>query len=82
MAPRDAFEAGEDGSFPAWPRRPSDGKPAGLGYPPMTPGDVAAEEKMPTGLHKQRRPKDDKPVTVDMTPRHPDGTPIVPPDEP
>lgn len=34
--------------------------------------------RMPTGLHEQPTP-DGRTVTVDLTPYHPDGTPIEPP---
>lgn len=63
MSPRDAFDPGPDGTYPAWPRLP-DGTP-----------DPA---RMPAGLHRQTAP-DGTTVVVDLTPRRPDGTPIVPP---
>jgi len=59
----DAFDPGPDGNYPWWPRLP-DGTP-----------DPA---RMPTGLHRHRTPTGET-VLVDMTPRDPDGVPIVPP---
>jgi hypothetical protein len=79
--PNDALDPGVDGTYPHWPRRP-DGKPAGCGYPATTPEEQAAEQRMPTGLQKQRTPSG-KVVLVDLTPRdNVTGEPIVPPDLP
>lgn len=72
---RDALDPGPGGDYPNWPRRP-DGRPAGIGLPATTPAEKAAEERMPTGLRRQGG------RLIDLTPRHPDGTPIVPPDLP
>lgn len=77
----DAFDPGPDGLYPHWPRRP-DGKPAGCGHPVTNDAEREAEEKMPTGLRWQRIPPDGRPVLVDLTPRHPNGDPIIPPDLP
>jgi len=64
----DALDPGPDGTFPHWPRKP-DGTPD--------------PERMPTGTHPQRvrgrGPNSGRVVIVDVTPRHPDGTPIEPP---
>jgi len=60
---RDAFDPGPLGNFPYWPRL-ADGTPD--------------PSRMPTGKHWQRTP-DGRRVLVDVTPRHPDGTPITPP---
>jgi hypothetical protein len=62
--PNDALDPGEDGTYPHWPRRP-DGSPD--------------PERMPTGLHKQRIPRTNRRVVVDLTMRDPDGNPINPP---
>lgn len=64
----DAFDPGPLGpdgkpTYPNWPRR-RDGSP-----------DPA---RMPSGLHKQRLRNGDV-VDVDLTPRDPNGEPIVPP---
>jgi hypothetical protein len=40
---------------------------------PRRPDGTPDPERMPTGMHLQ------KGVLIDVTPRHPDGTPIVPP---
>lgn len=61
---RDALEPGPGNTYPAWPRK-SDGTP-----------DPA---RMPTGTHSQKVPATGRRVKVDVTPREPDGTPIVPP---
>lgn len=62
---RDALDPGPDGTFPNWPRR-ADGTPD--------------ERRMPTGTHKHRQlDRSRRKMVVDVTPRHPDGTPIVPP---
>jgi hypothetical protein len=44
-------------------------------YPhwPRLPDGTPDPARMPTGLHSQDG------VVIDLTPRHPDGTPIVPP---
>lgn len=60
---RDAFDPGPNGDYPWWPRDAE-------GRPILGPG---AEGRMPTGLTSQRG------RLIDVTPRHPDGTPIVPP---
>jgi hypothetical protein len=67
MTPRDALDPGPDGDYPDWPRR-SDGTPDA--------------ERMPTGKHRQRDPRTGRRVLVDVTPRKPDGAPIVPPNRP
>ncbi len=59
----DALDPGPNGDYPHWPRK-ADGSPD--------------KTRMPTGLRRQRTP-DGRVVTVDLTPRHADGTPIVPP---
>lgn len=59
----DAFDPGPDGTYPYWPRKP-DGS--------------WDEARMPTGERYQRTP-DGRIVLIDITPRKPDGTPIVPP---
>jgi hypothetical protein len=74
----DAFDPGPDGTYPYWPRRP-DGRPAGIGLPVTNDAEREAEERMPSGLHYQRTPEGRR-VLVDLTPRHPNGEPIVPPD--
>ena len=66
MPARDAFEPGEDGTYPAWPRHP-DGKP-----------ELGIGTRMPTGTHRQRT-RSGRVVVVDVTPRNPDGSPIEPP---
>jgi hypothetical protein len=82
----DAFDPGPNGTFPHWPRRP-DGRPAGIGLPiteddpELAQAEREAEERMPTGLHYQRTPEGNH-VLVDLTPRYPDGEPIIPPDLP
>lgn len=76
----DAFDPGPDGTYPHWPRRP-DGRPAGIGLPVTNEAEREAEERMPTGTGKQRLPNGEV-VLIDLTPRHPDGSPIVPPDLP
>jgi hypothetical protein len=67
---RDALDPGPEGNYPYWPRRP-DGTPAGKGLAATTPEEEAAEERMPTGVHRQDG------HLVDLTPRFPDGSPIV-----
>lgn len=69
----DALDPGPNGDYPYWPRRP-DGRPAGIGLPATTPEEIAAEQRMPTGLHRQGG------VLVDLTPRDAEGNPIIPPD--
>lgn len=64
---KDAFEPGPLGNYPAWPRNP-DGTPD--------------PDRMPTGLHWTKDKKTGERVLVDMTPRRPDGSPIVPPSIP
>jgi len=64
----DALDPGPDGSYPHWPRKP-DGS--------------WDEDRMPTGVHPQRKPSGGQ-TKVDLTPRHgPEsdtpGAPIVPP---
>lgn len=59
----DALWPGPNNDYPNWPRR-ADGSPD--------------PERMPSGLHWQRGPDGDR-VLVDVTSRHPDGSPIVPP---
>jgi hypothetical protein len=81
MPPNDALDPGPSGDYPHWPRRP-DGKPAGMGHPATTPEEEAAEERMPTGEHRQKVPGTNERVLTDQTPRHPDGSPIEPPDLP
>jgi hypothetical protein len=77
--PNDALDPGPKGDYPHWPRRP-DGRPAGIGLPVTTPEEREAEERMPTGMHKQRTPAG-RVVDVDLTPRDNEtGEPIVPPD--
>ncbi len=71
----DALDPGPEGNYPNWPRRP-DGRPAGIGLLATTPEEEAAEQRMPTGVHRQ----DGR--LVDLTPRDADGNPIVPPDLP
>ena len=44
-------------------------------YWPRKPDGSWDEERMPTGIHFGRKPKG----RLDLTPRHRDGTPIVPP---
>lgn len=61
--PNDALDPGPDGTYPHWPRRP-DGTPD--------------PERMPTGVRLQKT-RDGGVVAVDLTPRHPDGSPIIPP---
>ena len=63
---QDAFDPGPNGDYPYWPRRP-DGTPD--------------SKRMPTGTYYERLP-DGRRVLVDVTPRKPDGTPIVPPNRP
>jgi len=73
---RDAFEAGPNNDYPAFPRR-GDGSPYwsdtaatdGIGI--SVNGRVVAP--MPRGLRLQGG------VLIDMTPRRPDGQPITPP---
>lgn len=77
----DAFDPGPLNNFPHWPRRP-DGRPAGIGLPVTTPEEQEAEERMPTGTRKHRVPGTGEVVFIDLTPRHPNGEPIVPPDLP
>jgi len=68
MTPRDAFEPGPNGDYPAWPRRP-DGTP-----------DPA---RMPTGLHVQHgvlvdvtpRDPDGIEIVPPTIPPEPGGTP-------
>lgn len=72
---KDALDPGAAGDYPNWPRRP-DGKPAGVGHQVTTEGERQAEERMPTGIRRQGG------RLIDLTPRHQDGTPIVPPDLP
>jgi len=60
---RDALDPGPLGNYPNWPRKP-DGS--------------WDEARMPTGVHSQVTPAGDV-VRIDVTPRRPDGTPIVPP---
>jgi len=59
----DALDPGPLGDYPWWPRN-AEGS-----------WDT---ERMPTGERLQRTP-DGGVVRIDVTPRHPDGTPIVPP---
>lgn len=59
----DAFDPGPDGSYPYWPRN-ADGTPDA--------------DRMPTGVHVQLDRRGNR-TKVDLTPRHADGTPIVPP---
>lgn len=60
----DALDPGPNGDYPYWPRN-ADGS-----------WDTV---RMPTGVHLQRTP-DGRVVKVDLTPRRPDGSAIVPPD--
>jgi hypothetical protein len=60
----DALDPGPDGSYPHWPRKP-DG--------------TSDRVRMPTGKHRQKVKGTHRRVVVDLTMRHPDGTPIVPP---
>ncbi|HEV7483602.1 MAG TPA: hypothetical protein VGO13_10940 [Solirubrobacterales bacterium] len=62
---RDALDPGPDGTYPAWPRTP-DGK-----------WDTV---RMPVGLQRQRVAGSTEVIMVDLTPRHPDGSVICPPD--
>jgi hypothetical protein len=64
---RDALDPGEDGSYPAWPRL-ADGSTDPV--------------RMPTGVQPHRVRHTGRRVIIDVTPRHPDGTPIVPPSLP
>jgi hypothetical protein len=73
----DALDPGPLNNYPNGPRRP-DGTPAGVGLPVTSPEELAAEEKMPTGMHKQRTPSGEI-VDVDLTLRDQNGEPIVPP---
>jgi hypothetical protein len=76
---RDAFSPGDDGSYPAFPRR-LDGSPAwsdtaatdGVPVPGRGPGGVVTP--MPTGT--RRGPNG---IVLDVTPRGPGGALIVPP---
>jgi hypothetical protein len=77
--PNDALDPGPLGNYPHWPRRP-DGRPAGIGLPATTPEEVAAEQRMPTGTHRQKLPDTNRRVEIDVTPRDQTGEPIVPPD--
>lgn len=62
---RDAYEPGPNGDYPAWPRNP-DG--------------TTDRERMPTGTRTlTRTDRLGNPIVIDVTPRNPDGTPIVPP---
>lgn len=61
---RDAFDPGPLNNYPYWPRK-ADGTP-----------DSA---RMPTGVTTQKDPTTGKSVRIDLTPRTPDGVPIVPP---
>lgn len=62
--PHDALDPGPGGDYPHWPRRP-DGTPD--------------PERMPTGQHRQPDPENGGRVLIDVTPRTPEGEPIVPP---
>lgn len=60
----DALDPGPDGTYPWWPRNPD--------------GTWDAV-RMPTGVHRQRDRATGETILIDLTPRHPDGTPIIPP---
>ena len=64
MTPNDALDPGPGGDFPFAPRLP-DGSPDPV--------------RFPTGVHRHRDPKTRRWLDVDLTPRRPDGSPIVPP---
>lgn len=64
MSPNDALDPGPDGDFPNVPRLP-DG--------------TVDPVRFPTGPLRQKPPGGGPRVLIDQTPRHPDGTPIVPP---
>lgn len=59
----DALDPGPNGDYPYWPRNP-DG--------------TLDETRMPSGMRWQRDPNGRR-VLIDVTERHPDGSPIVPP---
>ena len=77
---KDAFDPGEDGSYPWFPRL-ADGNPAwsdsaatdGI---PVAGLDGLTTTPMPRGLRSQAG------KLVDLTPRSPDGTPLNPPTRP
>lgn len=58
----DALDPGPHGDYPHWPRLPD--------------GSLDTE-RMPTGVHVHVMPDGER-VNVDLTPRHPDGSPIQP----
>lgn len=57
-------------------RRARPGPERGLNWPRLPDGSLDPE-RMPTGVHIQIT-GDGERVPVDLTPRHTDGTPIVP----
>jgi hypothetical protein len=66
----DALDPGPDGDYPYFPRD-NQGRPAWA--------DTAtdADTVMPRGVHQMRHAG--RLTAIDLTPRHPDGTPINPP---
>ena len=77
---RDALDPGEDGSFPAFPRR-SDGTPY-WSDSPLTDGlaivvNGVTVAPMPRGLRHVLRAR--RRIAVDVTPRGSGGVPINPP---
>jgi len=61
--PNDALDPGLNGNYPYWPRQ-EDGSEDPV--------------RMPRGRRWQRDSRGEWHL-IDLTPRHPDGTPIVPP---
>lgn len=76
----DALDPGPLGNYPFWPRRPSDGKPAGFGHEPNSQGDVEAEERMRRGVSLSRDPQTLEVLKTIVIPTDPvTGEQIVPP---
>jgi hypothetical protein len=72
----DAFEPGPDGSYPFFPRR-ADGSPLWSDSAETDGKQVDGVTPMPRGLRYMTR--DGARITVDVTPRNPDGSAINPP---
>ncbi len=74
--PVDAYDPGPLGNYPYWPRDAA-------GKPINTQAHAEAADSgtyMPHGKEVSAdRDRDGNPLLLDLTPRKPDGTPIVPP---
>jgi len=71
---QDAFEPGDDGRYPAFPRRPSTGEPLWSDSADTDGVQIEGTTPMPRGI--RRGPGG---TVLDVTPRGPGGVPIAPP---